>query len=136
MGYRAKPTLDLVANDRLADLVGNGKTHPHRLSGCVNQNEIGRRDALAVAVNVSKRAVLIQPVDFCEQLLSERLRRKVLSALVATAGKRASAALRLHSVAEAVHFALSALFGLVSSFHISSPIGGIRGVYRKREFHR
>lgn len=118
---RPQSTLDLVAHDGFADLVRNGKTHPHGSSGRIDKNNVLLGQAFAVSVNVRKRAVLIEPVRFVEQLLSERRGRKPSSALVATALKDASAALRLHSLTKAVHLALSALFGLVSSLHNVTP---------------
>ena len=79
--------------------------------------------ALAVFVYKRKRAVFIQPVGFSEQLFAERTGSKILSALVATTRKRASAALRLHSLTEAVDLALLTFLRLISSFHDLSPFG-------------
>lgn len=114
---RAQPALDLVAHDRLADLVRYGKTHPHGARGRENQNDVRFGQPFAVAVNVRERTVFIQPVRLVKQLLAERSGRKVLSALVATVFKHASAALCLHSLTKAVHLALLTFFGLISSFH-------------------
>ena len=61
--------------------------------------------------------MLIKSVSFSEQLFAERLGRKILSALVTTVFKNASAALSLHSLTEAVHLALLTFFRLISSFH-------------------
>ena len=90
--------------------------------GGVNQYDIRLGKPIALAVNVSKRAVLIQSVGFVKQLLAEGRGRKVFAALIATVFKHASAALRLHSLTEAVHFALLTFFRLISSFHDRSPI--------------
>ena len=65
--------------------------------------------------------MFIQSVRFIQQLLAERLGRKIGSALVATTFKDASAALSFHSLAKAVYFTLLTLFGLVCSFHVVSP---------------
>lgn len=114
---RAQSALDLVAYDRLAHLVGNGKTHPNGARGRENQNEIGFGNTLAVAVNVGKRPVFIQPVRLVKQLLAERSGREILPALVAAVFEHASAALSFHPLTEAVNLALLAFFGLISSFH-------------------
>lgn len=113
----AQATFDFVAHHRFTDFVGNGKTHPYRPRGREYQNDVRFDQTLTVAVNVRIRTVFIQPVRFIKQLFAERCGREILSALVATVFKHASAALRLHSLTKAVHFALLAFFGLISSFH-------------------
>ena len=114
---RAQPALDLVAHNRFAHLVGNGKAHPYRARGRENQNEVRFRQPFAVSVNVRKRPVLIQPVRLVKQLFAERSGRKILSALVAAVLEHTPAALGLHPLTEAVHLALLTFFGLISSFH-------------------
>ena len=47
---------------------------------------------------------------------------KALSALVSTSFQNVSAGSRSHSLSETVYFASLSLFGLIRSFHFSSPI--------------
>lgn len=88
------------------------------MCGCsVYQDDVRFGKPIALAVNVSERAVLIQSVGFIKQLLAEGRGRKVFAALVTAVFKHASAALGLHSLTEAVHLALLTFFRLISSFH-------------------
>lgn len=118
---RSEPALYLIAHDRLADFVRYRKTHPHGSRGRENQSDVGLAQALAPAVNVRKRAVLIQSVRLVKQLLAERSGGKVLAALVTAAFENSASALRFHSLTEAVDFALLTLFGLIRSLHDVSP---------------
>ena len=119
----AQSSFYLVADHGFTHFVGYRKSHPNGVcGGGVNQDDVRFGNPISLAVNVSERAVLIQSVGFIKQLLAERRGGKVFTALVAAVFEHAPAALRLHSLTEAVHFALLTFFGLISSFHNRSPI--------------
>jgi len=81
----------------------------------VKQNEVVVCNALGMFVYVVVLVVFFQSVNRLH--LTPRLRGNSVTALVATASKRATTTGGLHSCAETVYFASLTFFRLVSSFH-------------------
>ena len=86
----------------------------------VQQYEILVGNARGVLVHIGVLVVLFKSVDRLQD--SNLLCGKLVATLVSASCKHSSATGGLHSCAEAVHFAALSLFGLVSSFHVVSPL--------------